>query len=158
MNKNVVFTLIALAGLTVVPWVHAAEADVKGSTELRSFFQGYLAESKGEVPSLKVPAVWLFSPEGQLVARVDDPQGVAALSDTLGKPATSISAVDLSRIVGILDKQGVQVPAAAPEQWTALLISRAPCVEVCQTFHKEVDELHKKQAVRLRVVDLSLTL
>lgn len=158
MNRNVVFTWVALVGLVAAPWVRAADDPVKASTDLRSFFQGYLAESKGEVPSLKVPAVWLFSPEGTFVARVDDAQGIAALSGTLGKPATSISAVDLSKIVGILGKQGVRVPAAAHGQWTALLITRAPCVEVCEAFHREVEELRTKQPAQLRVIDLSLTL
>lgn len=158
MNRNVVFTWVALMGLVAAPWVRAADGPMKASTDLRSFFQGYLAESKGEVPSLRVPAVWLFSPEGAFVARVDDAQGIAALSAMLDKPATSISAVDLSKIVGVLGKQGLRVPAAAPGQWTALLITRAPCVEVCETFHRGVEELRKKQPAQVRVVDLSLTL
>ena len=159
MSKRVVYAFFALVGLSVAPMVHAEEGAVKGRTDLRSFFQGYLAESKGEVPSLKVPAIWLFSPDGRFVARIDEAAGAAALPETIGKPTgASVSAVDFPKIGGILEKQGISVPANAKGQWTALLLSREPCAELCQSFHQTLDGVRKKQPERLRVVDLTLTL
>lgn len=159
MSTKAISSFLALAGLALAFAVHAQDGVIQGRVDLRSFFQDYLANSKGDVPSINVPAVWLFSPDEHLLARADEVQAIPVLSSTLANPDSApVSVVKFPQVAATLGKLGTNVPAGTATQWTALVLSPDPCVGLCQTLHQTVDGLRKQHPKRLRVVDITLTL
>lgn len=149
-----------MIGLVVgaIPTVGMSADRVRATVDMRAFFQSHVSLARTEVPSLKVPAIWVFDPNGGLVARLDSSEGVSGLSQVVGKAGQpAISAVTLTDVAANLRTLGADI-TAQPAEWTVLLLTREPCGQLCPQARGEVDALTNKTGVSVNILDVSLVL
>lgn len=149
-----------MIGLVVgaIPTVGMSADRVHATVDMRAFFQAHVSLARTEVPSLKVPAIWVFDPDGGLVARLDSPEGVSGLSQVVGKAGQPvISAVKLTDVTANLRTLGANI-TEQPAGWTVLLLAREPCEQLCPQARGEVDALTGKTGVSVNILDVSLVL
>ncbi|MCD9098054.1 hypothetical protein LU699_13075 [Luteimonas fraxinea] len=149
-----------MIGLIVgaIPTVGMSADRVRATVDMRAFFQSHVSLARTEVPSLKVPAIWVYDPDGGLVARLDSPEGVSGLSQVVGKAGQpAISALKLTDVTANLRTLGAEI-AAQPAGWTVLLLTREPCEQLCPQAREEVDALTSRAGVPVNIIDVSLVL
>lgn len=158
MTRKAPVALLVAAIASLIPLAGAASERSHATVDLRSFFQAHVGLSRTEVPSLKVPAIWVFRPDGAFVARLDSPEGVAGLGKIIGKSGhPSISAVRLPDVIGNLRNLGADV-ADQPGGWTAVLLTREPCEKLCPHARREIDKLASAASTAMNVIEVSLVL
>ncbi|MCD9008175.1 hypothetical protein LDO31_18430 [Luteimonas sp. XNQY3] len=141
-----------------IPTVGMSADRVQATVDMRAFFHTHMSLARTEVPSLKVPAIWVYDPDGGLVARLDSPEGVSGLSQMVGKAGQPvISAVKLTDVTANLRTLGANI-TAQPARWTVLLLTREPCEQLCPQARGEVDALTNKTEVSVNILDVSLVL
>lgn len=157
MNSKSIFRLSLLLLVMVASSATASDGVVKGSVDMRGFFQSYTAKARGETPRFKVPAVWIYSPRGKLVARIDGEQDLARLPAILGAPdADSLSAIDTTGLFSILGQLGMEVPATGKGEWTLALLAGEACTTACAPFRDAIAKASSKPTTNARGIELTL--
>lgn len=140
-----------------LPWDSScAENATTGKTDVRAFFRAYMAAANEPVPNVQLPAIWVYSPAGYLVARIDNADDLDAAKDILAAPqAPLLSTMRLTQVTGLLKTLGVETGAAPQGAWTLLLLRSESCNQPCQPFHAAMESLQASQPGAVRTIDLA---
>ncbi|MEG2631694.1 hypothetical protein [Stenotrophomonas sp.] len=129
-----------------------------GKTDIRAFFQAYLATGNDAVPSVQLPAIWIYSPAGHLVARIDSPTALDAVEGIMATPdAPAISTMRLAEMIGLMNRLGVDTGAGPDGSWTWLLLRSNACSQKCQPFHASIRSVQARHPGAIRAIDLAFT-
>ena len=156
MRKSVVSAALLVLALAH-PAAHATEAGATISGELQRFFREYLSVTKAEAPRFNLPAIWVYNPSGNLVARIDAEADIQRFGDLLkDADAASLSSLKLDQLSQITAKIGAPFPATEEGQWTALLLSSDDCHAVCSGIRARLKEAQRANPGLVRIVDFTL--
>ena len=112
-----------------------------------------------------MPAIWLFSPDGKMVAQAMDSSSLAALMSQL-PPDTNTPVVSNVPDLAVFDQVLAQsagvaedsVKAAGKGQWTAVLFSSdSPACKKCTAFEKSFRTMQKNSSVKWHPIAIMLT-
>ncbi|AWH26376.1 hypothetical protein [Stenotrophomonas sp. YAU14D1_LEIMI4_1] len=154
ISMGVAAGLALMCGLPFASY--GSENATAGKADVRAFFQAYLAAANEPVPNVQLPAIWVYSPAGHLVARIDNADDLDAAKAILAAPqAAPLSTMRLTQVTGLLKTLGVDTGAVPEGAWTLLLMRSETCAQPCQPFHAAMESLQASQPGAVRAIDLA---
>ncbi|MGH8053905.1 MAG: hypothetical protein ACREP4_08285 [Stenotrophomonas sp.] len=124
---------------------------------MSTFFRSYVSLASGDAAQIQLPAVWLYSPEGKLVARLQDEAALAGIPGRMKTPsAAALSPVKLTQVSEIAESMGAPISPPGEAQWTALLLSGVQCSAACKPYRDGLRDVVARSKGQLRMVDFTL--
>lgn len=146
--------VLCLAGSA---WASGDSGGVRVSGDMSVFLRRYVSLASGDAAHIRLPAVWLYTPEGTLVARLQGEEALAGIPGRIrSSGAAPLSPVKFSQVRKIAESMGVSISSPGDAQWTALLLSSAQCWAACEPFRDGLREVVARSQGQLRVVDFTL--
>lgn len=149
--------VLCLAGSAWASGDSGDSGGVRVSGDMSVFLRSYVSLAAGDAAHIRLPAVWLYTPEGMLVARLQGEDELAGIPLRIKSPgAAPLSPVKFSQVTKIAESMGVSISPPGDAQWTALLLSSAQCWAACEPYRDGLREVIARSQGQLRVVDFTL--
>lgn len=126
---------------------------------MQPFFLDLMKSTGGLGEQIKIPAIWLFSPEGNFVRSVTTDQDLAALADGLGTPASQPHSITCQRIEAAAVAAGSKQwrLACGDGKWVALLLTNREICSTCSQYEHALAKLEADNRDTLKAEYLVLT-
>jgi len=112
---------------------------------MQPFFLDLMKSTGGLGERIKIPAVWLFSPEGNFARSIADDEALAALGRGLGTPDSQPHNITCQRVEAAVATAGATKwnLECGGGKWVALLLTNRDVCTTCARYEDAVAKLEK---------------